>query len=216
MKGIELYGKDWKKVQQHVGTRTSAQSRSHAQKVLSGTKYGRSTSNINWTPMKELVPLDDGFTDFTKERPVKANTIKRKATEFERMEVSSGSKSLNNMADSPKQNFSCSKELNFDSSPYKRIWKEEDHENINKVDFHLAENDEVSQQLLKKLTTPKQPSRVMSFSIFENDLPRLKLGLDSDIDSIEDNFGQVCELDLIGLNDMVMKNSGDFDLENFN
>ena len=35
MKGIELYGKDWKKVQQLVGTRTSAQSRSHAQKVLS-------------------------------------------------------------------------------------------------------------------------------------------------------------------------------------
>lgn len=34
MKGIELYGKDWKKVQQLVGTRTSAQSRSHAQKVL--------------------------------------------------------------------------------------------------------------------------------------------------------------------------------------
>jgi hypothetical protein len=34
MEGITIYGKDWKKVQKYVGTRTSAQSRSHAQKVL--------------------------------------------------------------------------------------------------------------------------------------------------------------------------------------
>ncbi len=31
---IELFGKNWKKVTQHVGTRISAQVRSHAQKVL--------------------------------------------------------------------------------------------------------------------------------------------------------------------------------------
>lgn len=34
MQAIEIHGKDWKKVQEYVGTRTSAQSRSHAQKVL--------------------------------------------------------------------------------------------------------------------------------------------------------------------------------------
>ena len=32
--GIELYKKNWKKVTAHVGTRISAQVRSHAQKVL--------------------------------------------------------------------------------------------------------------------------------------------------------------------------------------
>lgn len=37
MEGIKIFGKDWKKVQQYVGTRTSAQSRSHAQKVLTKT-----------------------------------------------------------------------------------------------------------------------------------------------------------------------------------
>ena len=34
MEGLKLYGKDWKKVQEHVGTRSSTQARSHAQKVL--------------------------------------------------------------------------------------------------------------------------------------------------------------------------------------
>lgn len=32
--GIKIYKKNWKKVTQHVGTRISAQVRSHAQKVL--------------------------------------------------------------------------------------------------------------------------------------------------------------------------------------
>lgn len=34
LEAIEIYGRDWKKVQGYVGTRTSTQARSHAQKVL--------------------------------------------------------------------------------------------------------------------------------------------------------------------------------------
>ena len=36
MQGIQIYGKNWKLVQTFVGTRTSTQARSHAQKVLKG------------------------------------------------------------------------------------------------------------------------------------------------------------------------------------
>mmetsp|Transcript_6648 Transcript_6648/g.7413 ORF Transcript_6648/g.7413 Transcript_6648/m.7413 type:complete len:132 (-) Transcript_6648:253-648(-) len=50
MKGIDLHGKDWKKVQQLVGTRTSAQSRSHAQKVLPKTMNCIETEGIFATP----------------------------------------------------------------------------------------------------------------------------------------------------------------------
>lgn len=34
LEAIQLFGRDWKKVQQHVGTRSSTQSRSHAQKYF--------------------------------------------------------------------------------------------------------------------------------------------------------------------------------------
>lgn len=34
LEAIEKFGRDWKKVQQHVGTRSSTQSRSHAQKYF--------------------------------------------------------------------------------------------------------------------------------------------------------------------------------------
>ena len=34
IEALIIYGKEWKKVQQHVGTRTSTQARSHAQKFF--------------------------------------------------------------------------------------------------------------------------------------------------------------------------------------
>jgi SHAQKYF class myb-like DNA-binding protein len=39
LEALKLYGKDWKKVQEYVGTRTTTQARSHAQKYFS--KIGR-------------------------------------------------------------------------------------------------------------------------------------------------------------------------------
>ena len=42
---IRLYKKDWKKVTAHVGTRISAQVRSHAQKVLSDYSTGNKRSS---------------------------------------------------------------------------------------------------------------------------------------------------------------------------
>jgi len=34
LEALKMYSKEWRKVQQHVGTRTSTQARSHAQKFL--------------------------------------------------------------------------------------------------------------------------------------------------------------------------------------
>jgi len=34
LQALKLFGKEWRKVQQHVGTRTSTQARSHAQKFF--------------------------------------------------------------------------------------------------------------------------------------------------------------------------------------
>lgn len=34
IEALQLYGKEWKRVQQHVGTRSSTQARSHAQKFF--------------------------------------------------------------------------------------------------------------------------------------------------------------------------------------
>lgn len=61
MEGIQLFGKDWKKVQQYVGTRTSAQSRSHAQKVLAKTLYGKSSSADPSSPKVEDVVQETDY-----------------------------------------------------------------------------------------------------------------------------------------------------------
>ncbi len=48
LEALELYGKDWKKVQQHVGTRTTTQARSHAQKYFA--KIGRGNEPLDDSP----------------------------------------------------------------------------------------------------------------------------------------------------------------------
>lgn len=51
VEALELYGKDWKKVQKHVGTRTTTQARSHAQKYFA--KLEKSESPVSRCPSKE-------------------------------------------------------------------------------------------------------------------------------------------------------------------
>lgn len=40
MEALSLFGKNWRKVEDYIGTRTSAQARSHAQKYF-GKYFGR-------------------------------------------------------------------------------------------------------------------------------------------------------------------------------
>ena len=55
--GIQLFGKDWKKVTAHVRTRISAQVRSHAQKVLKD--YSPNSGNADGDDDEN----DSGFND---------------------------------------------------------------------------------------------------------------------------------------------------------
>lgn len=50
--GLELYGKDWKKIEALVGSRTGAQIRSHAQKyfIRKGKDQGESTDEVEEMP----------------------------------------------------------------------------------------------------------------------------------------------------------------------
>ncbi len=49
-----MHGRDWKKVQQHVGTRSSTQSRSHAQKYFK--KLGISGNKSDLDQLKSQLP----------------------------------------------------------------------------------------------------------------------------------------------------------------
>jgi len=45
MEGLKLFGKNWKKVEEHIGTRTGAQIRSHAQKYFNRLEKEMGPSN---------------------------------------------------------------------------------------------------------------------------------------------------------------------------
>ena len=100
LEAIEIYGRDWKKVQDYVGTRTSTQARSHAQKVLphpstleanAGSHNSSSTTmtkpsppSVKTLPNKDLrhdgsVESDDGSSEFQifKVEKIKKNVIGR-------------------------------------------------------------------------------------------------------------------------------------------
>ena len=100
LEAIEIHGRDWKKVQDYVGTRTSTQARSHAQKVLphpntleanAGSHNSSSTTmtkpsppSVKTLPNKDLrqdgsVESDDGSSEFQifKVEKIKKNVIGR-------------------------------------------------------------------------------------------------------------------------------------------
>jgi len=51
MEGLRLFGKNWRKVEEFIGTRTGAQIRSHAQKVFNRLDK----TAINTTTTKESI-----------------------------------------------------------------------------------------------------------------------------------------------------------------
>lgn len=77
MEGIEIYGKDWKKVQLHVGTRSSAQSRSHAQKVLAKSLTTKSPSNqYSWRKEWDFEDEKEEWSSSEEKQDNKANEFK--------------------------------------------------------------------------------------------------------------------------------------------
>ena len=184
MKGIELYGKDWKKVQQLVGTRTSAQSRSHAQKVLSKTDNSKQQASTFATPK---------------------SPVKEKEVNMKYMELPSEKNTNMSMNNEKAENKNNSEEVN--SSDHKDINRKRGHEDrlnefkdlptnvkrkctldvssLNPVDELLINDDDLSLKLLRKLTTPQKPARFQSFCYPLDDYEGLKIEFNSDIDSLD-------------------------------
>ena len=57
LEGLEIYGKDWKKVQMHIKTRTTTQTRSHAQKFFAKTKK-KTDNKDDSQPTEVSSPID--------------------------------------------------------------------------------------------------------------------------------------------------------------
>lgn len=76
-----MFGKEWRKVQQHVGTRTSTQARSHAQKFF--VKLDKKGKNLD-DFLKELdldnLEKDLLFSDLDDE-----DSVKKDGKEFEQI-----------------------------------------------------------------------------------------------------------------------------------
>ncbi|XP_010537507.1 PREDICTED: protein REVEILLE 7 [Tarenaya hassleriana] len=53
LEAVKLYGRGWRQIEEHVGTKTAVQIRSHAQKFFS--KVARETDNVNDSPVKAIV-----------------------------------------------------------------------------------------------------------------------------------------------------------------
>lgn len=206
MKGIELFGKDWKKVQKYVGTRTSAQARSHAQKVLAKTNLAISSPRKSTSPNFES-PAEESFEDCLKQNKIDHENTISTSNNFKQLEAPS-IKQIQEIGDqAPVQRVRPHTALDASIDDIVQNHKRKctfDVGKKNDDEFLLIENDEVSQKLLRKLTTPKQVPRLMSCSYSNVERFALKLDFDSDIESMdEDGFEQKSAFAFPPLNDFV-------------
>ena len=58
LKALDLYGKNWKKVEEYIGTRNTAQARSHAQKF-----FGKYFEQFNNGELKDVFAYQSGTED---------------------------------------------------------------------------------------------------------------------------------------------------------
>lgn len=205
MEAIELFGKDWKKVQQHVGTRTSAQSRSHAQKVLAKPNAAKSSSSDH-TPKQG----NNGQNDF--EKCISQNTVQKNTTSPHNIGTQLETPSIieyHHFADSNPPGRARLHSSKEDAPPVfeqnaKRKCTFDVSACQNEEENLMVENDEVSLQLLKKLTTPKQLTKSKSMRYPDVDNFGLRLDFNSDIDSMEgDELDKRSACDFKPLNEFV-------------
>lgn len=206
MKGIELFGKDWKKVQQYVGTRTSAQARSHAQKVLAKTNPALSSPIKSSSPKFES-PADDSFEDCLKRNKIDHENTISTSNNFKQLEAATlkpaqvGGEQIPVQRVRPHSSLDAS--LDDIVQNHKRKCTFDVGTKYNDESL-MIENDEVSQKLLRKLTTPKQVPRLMSCSYSNVERFALKFEFDSDIESMNDDvFDQKSACAFPSLNDFV-------------
>ena len=68
LEALKLFGKEWKHVQKHVGTRSSTQARSHAQKFFSKLDKKKMTledflSQIDLGNLRSMIENDSDYGD---------------------------------------------------------------------------------------------------------------------------------------------------------
>lgn len=90
IEGLKLFGKNWKKVEEHVGTRNGAQIRSHAQKFFNRLDKELKKKDIHGDSMSDLDDSEnmEGLEEYM-------NDLKEKELKILQNEVRSRSQSTN-------------------------------------------------------------------------------------------------------------------------
>lgn len=140
------------KVQQYVGTRSSAQARSHAQKVFAKASFTKSSS-ANLEPQSDLAQVDEGSEVVHEDQADNQAEVQNEAEEELKVIKSprpSPKKVPREFATPAKNDWEEKKDLELEkpSQGVKRKWTF-DITHKNDDEFLMIENDEVSQKLLK-------------------------------------------------------------------